>query len=183
MKEKYKSLKIYLIAYIALIVMIILSITSFAYFSFKKVYEGGGDLPVLHINYTFASGNDNAMKNIVYNGQQSENVAVNINTNGNNLNGLVRAKIVYSWANSLSNLTYKDGNVVKACSVSYNGSVWEEDNGYLYLIQQMEPDTEIELFSDISFENLPNNYRGNAVSVYLICEICQTNNLPTNWRS
>lgn len=181
MEQKKNYVKISLSLIIALIVISIITISSIAYFNYKKVYEGNGNLPILHINSTVLDSEAD-LKNIVYNGQDSKYAEVKLNTNGNNINGLVRVKIAYVWSGSLSNITYDDeNNLIKACDVNYDTALWQEKNGYLYLKSSLEPDQEVTLFSEITFGNLSDNYRGKKVDLYLICEIYQTANLPEDW--
>jgi len=162
--------------------MLSLVYSSMAYYRFKKVYSGDGELPILNINYTFTSGNENLLKNITYNGQSSENIAINVNTFGNNLTGLVRVKIFPSWQNTLSNSVYNSENeIVYACFVKYNTNVWQDIDGWLYLNNPMQKDSEVELFSEVVFNDLSDNYRGKKLDIYIIYEIYQTNNLPANW--
>ena len=181
MEQKKNYVKISLSLIIALIVISIITLSSIAYFNYKKVYEGNGNLPVLNI-YSTVLDSEDELKDIIYNGQTQEFVTVKLNSNGNNVGGLVRVKVAYVWSGSLSNTTYDDeNNLIKACDVNYDNSLWQEKNGYLYLISSLEPDQEVTLFSEIVFGNLSDNYRGKKVDLYLICEIYQTSNLPENW--
>lgn len=181
MEKQKRSLKIISALILSLSVLTIVMLSSLAYFNFKKVYEGTGNLPVLNINYT-VKDNVSSLKNIVYNGQQTEDVEVKINTIGNNINGLVRIKIGYVWSGSLSNTAYVEGTLINACSINYDDSLWQQkQNGYFYLNAPMQPGQEIMLFNQIKFENLTDNYRGKKVDIYIICEIYQTTNLPENW--
>lgn len=181
MKQKKKNVKILLSLIISIITLSIITLSSIAYFNYKKVYEGSGNLPILNINSTVIESEAD-LKNIIYNGQTQEFVTVKLNSNGNNVSGFVRVKIAYVWSGSLSNTTYDiDGNLIKACDVNYDKTLWQEKNGYLYLKSGLEPDKEVTLFSEIIFGNLSDNYRGKKVDLYLICEIYQTSNLPENW--
>lgn len=181
MEQKKNCVEISLSLVVALIVISIITLSSLAYFNYKKIYEGSGNLPILNI-YSTVLDSEADLKNIIYNGQSSNYAEVKLNTNGNNISGLVRVKIAYVWAGSLSNTTYDDeGNLIKACDVNYDTTIWEEKNGYLYLKSSLEPDNEVTLFSEIIFGNLSDNYRGKKVDLYLMCEIYQTSNLPENW--
>ncbi|MBE5746116.1 MAG: hypothetical protein E7359_02385 [Clostridiales bacterium] len=182
-----KSVKIkglLLILLMATFIVSCLTFTTQAYFKYYKTFEGEGDLPILNINYTISTNNSNSLKDIVYNGQNTENISVKINTNGNNIAGVVRVKVLPVWESGLNNTPYNQENIiVKACGVSYDTNVWEEKNGYLYLKNVIEKDNEIELFSAITFGDLlTNDYRGESVDINLILEIYQKDyNLPENW--
>lgn len=181
MGQKKKNVKILLSLIISIITLSIITLSSIAYFNYKKVYEGSGNLPILNINSTVIESEAD-LKNIIYNGQTQEFVTVKLNSNGNNVSGLVRVKVAYVWSGSLSNITYDDeNNLIKACDVNYDTALWQEKNGYLYLKSSLEPDQEVTLFSEITFGNLSDNYRGKRVDLYLICEIYQTANLPEDW--
>lgn len=181
-----KILKVWLYCLIALLTILILSTTSIAYFNFKKVYEGEGNLPKLNINYTISGGTTASLNNISYTGQPSNSLTVTLNTNENNVSGYVRVYVGFVWSNSLNNTPYNDNNqVVNACSVSNslqeNASLWEYRNGYYYLKQAMEKDTEVVLFDTIVFGEAISSYRGERVTIYIVADIYQTTNLPENW--
>ena len=181
-----KILKVWLYFLIAFLTILILSTSTIAYFNFKKVYEGEGSLPKLNINYTVSGGSEDVLKNITYTGQSTNSVIVKLNTLENNVGGYVRAKVAFVWSNSLNNTPYNDNNeLVTACKVSNslneNSNLWEFRNGYFYLKQAMEKDTEVVLFDTIVFAESLTTYRGERVSIYIIAEIYQTTNLPSNW--
>ena len=174
------KLKILLIYLISIFIVSALSFSTIAYFNFKKIYEGEGELPKLNIYSTVSTGDVSSLRNIAYTGQSSENIAVKLNTEGNNISGYVRVKVSVVWVNFLNNTPYNDKNeLVTACSVSNskaeNAALWEERNGYFYLKAPMEKNTEVTLFDKINFANdLPIAYRGERVSIYVIAEIYQT---------
>lgn len=175
--------KIFIILLLAIFVMSAITLSTTAYFKFRKVFDGNGNLPILNIDYKINTGDIDSLKNIVYNGQVDEQISVALTTSGNNVSGKVRAKVGISWSNSLNNTPYNNNNeIVTACEIVYQTSLWEQRNGFFYLKSLMEKDGEIELFSSIKFgEALPDEYRGENVSIYLILEIYQDYNLPANW--
>lgn len=181
-----KKLKIGLATLLAILGVLILSTTTLAYFNFKKVYEGEGNLPILNIEYQILGGTKDSLKNIVYNGQESNKITVILNTEGNNVSGCVRAKVVAVWSNSLNNTPYNDDNViVTACKVSNSNptskDLWEFKNGYYYLKEPLQKESYVVLFDSIDFGEKISAYRGEKVSIYVFTEIYQTTNLPQNW--
>lgn len=180
--QKTKNIKVILCLLFIITILSVITFSSLAYFNFSKVFEGGGELPILHIDKSFINGDETSLKNIYYNGQIGQNLTVKLNTNGNNIGGYVRVKIAYAWSGSLSNITYNTSHeLVNACSVDYDENIWQEKNGYIYLKNEMLKDSEIVLFENIIFDSLTEDYRGNKVDIYLICEIYQKTNLPENW--
>lgn len=182
-KEKIEPLKLFIILFALFISIASITISTYTYFKYKKVYDSDGDLPILKINATINTADFNSLKNIIYNGQSGEDIVVTLNTTGNNTKGLVRVKVAVSWSNLLNNTTYNTNNeLVTACKVTYNTDIWQEKNGFLYLKTALDKNSEVELFSSVKFgENLPSEYRGEAVDIYLITEIYQENNVPGNW--
>lgn len=184
--EKIKTLKICLISLVVFLSLLILSTTTLAYFNFKKVYEGEGNLPKLNLDYAVVGGSANSLRNIPYSGQTSQDITVSISSYENTIKGYVRVKVGIVWSNSLNNTPYNDYNqLVTACNVSnkdtQNANLWEYKNGYYYLKEAMEKDTEIVLFDEIIFAEGISSYLGERVSIYVFVEIYQTTNLPENW--
>ena len=184
--RKVKKEKIWLTILLVVLTILILTTSTHAYFNFKKVYEGSGNLPKLNINYTVSGNNPNALKNISFTGQANNNITVTLNTLENNISGYVRVKVGIVWSNSLNNTPYNDNNdIVTACAInntiSENANLWQLNNGYYYLIQPMEKDTEVVLFDQIIFGESLSSYYGERVSLYIFAEIYQTTNLPENW--
>jgi hypothetical protein len=184
--KKVKILKRLLYLSIVLFAVLIVSTTSIAYFTFKKVYEGDGNLPKLNLYYSVSGATTDVLRNISYNGQASNSITVKLNTMENNVSGYVRAKVAIYWSNSLNNTPYDDNNkLVIACEVlnsnAENANLWEFKNGYFYLKEPMEKDTEVTLFDTIKFAENITAYRGERVSLIIIAEIYQTTNLPENW--
>lgn len=182
--ENFKrTSKFVVILLLACIIFSSLSFSTLAYFKFQKTFLGDGVLPILNINYKLSNNDPLSLVNLVYNGQESEEIGVFINTNGNNISGRVRLRAAISWSNSLSNKTYNNNNeLISACFITYNNSLWEERNNAIYLKQPMEKDTEIEAVISIGFgENLPETYRGKSVLIKIFVDIYQDYNLPENW--
>lgn len=183
MKEKTNSLIITIMISLVIVLSGLLTFSSIAFFKFEKSFTGSGTLPILKIDYSINTNNKDSLKNISYNGQESQNIEVKISTNGNNISGFVRIKVAIVWTNLLNNTPYDDSNEqITACDLNYDDSVWtKKANNYYYLNDAMEENQEIVFFSNILFGNLPEEYRGQQVSIYLITEIFQTSNLPENW--
>lgn len=178
---------------ISLTAIIILAVLCFvlsinlssAYFKYKKVYEGSGELPILNIDYKInsVSGKAEPLKNIVYLGQNREEISVLLNTQGNNINGKVRVKVGIVWSNSLNNTPLNDlSEQVTACKLNVDVSKWEFKDNCYYLKEDLKPNSEIALFEGLLFDPNLSEYLGNSVSVYLIVEIYQSTNLPEDWR-
>lgn len=171
-----------LIVVLSFFMCVLLVCSTSAYFNFLKSFEGAGNLPVLKIDYEVTGGSVDSLKNIVYNGQTEVNLSVNLTTNGNNISGYVRVKVGFIWSNNLSNKTYSSSQqLIDACSINYDTSLWNLKNDYLYLKSPIEKDSSVNLFSKITFGDVNNSYRGEEVSIHLFNEIYQTTNLPQNW--
>lgn len=177
MQTKKLEIKNIILVFSIIIISLIISFSSLAYYNFKKIYDGSGTLPILNIGKVITNGTEETLKNIYYNGQSETQVEVKLNSNGNNISGYVRVKVFYEWSDSLNSLF----NGSYACSVNYDTSTWTEKNGYLYLNQPLEKDSEVVLFDKLNFAELTNEYRGKKVDISLLCEIYQTANLPENW--
>ena len=169
--------------YFTLIAMLIAmcSLTTIAYFKFQKVYDGVGELPILNLQSEIK--NATTLKNLSYNGETEKNISLNLTSTGNNMAGFVRVKAVIVWSNALNNTPEgENGAQIIACSLNYDNSVWEKREGYLYLKEALNNNSEVIVFDKIIFdENIPQNYLGENVSVYLFAEIYQEANFPSNW--
>lgn len=182
-KRKNKTLILFFSLVLCLL-LALASFTSLAYFKFSKVFDGEGQLPILNIDYKVSTGLASDLRNITYSNQTETPVGVTISTEGNNMGGYVRVKVVVSWSNNLNNTPQNDGgSVITACAVAYDETSWEYRNGCYYYNGIMPKDSNIVLFEKINFhEEIPlNTYLGETVTIVIIPEIYQQVNLPENW--
>ena len=179
-KENNKGLIYAIVCLFASMIIIISSLFTMAYFNYKKSFDGIGYLPVLSINFE----SDSSLKNIYYYGQEKTEFNVSLNTLGNNIDGYVRIKAAIVWSDSLSQTCLsKDDEMVTACTVMLGDeSAWTYENGYYYLNSTIKPNTEMIFANGVKFANLTDEYLNKKIDIYVICEIYQQTNLPTNWR-
>lgn len=180
-KTKSKILLSIITLFVVICSCLIVHVSS-AYFGYKKALISNGVLPILKIEYSINTNDKNSLRNISFSGQAEENISVSFSTFGNNIAGSVRVEVGISWSNSLDSTPTIGDNPTEACYLEFDKEVWQKQGNYYYLIDPMEKDSEIEFFSKICFaENIPSNYRGQTVSIYLIPAIYQTTSLPQDW--
>lgn len=152
--------------------------TTLAYFKFSTYYFSEGNLPILKLHANVESINGNALAEILYLGQ-NEKVEVKFSTAGNNVAGKLRVSVVFVWDNQTlkNNPQNSSGETILAATVElFNPELFRAEGNTFYLKENFEKDTEIVFTKTIKFaEDLPNEYLGHKVKVYILADLIQTN--------
>lgn len=153
--------------------------TTIAYFKFSTYFYSEGNLPCLKLYANVESINgDEALANILYLGQ-NEQVEVKFSTAGNNVAGKLRVMVVFVWEDATlkNNPTNENGDTILAATVELaNPELFTADGNTFYLNSNFEPNEEITFMTAIKFaEDLPSDYLGNRVQVYILADLIQTN--------
>lgn len=176
-KNKWLNLSLQVFAIVFLFLTTIS--TSMAYFKFSTYFYSEGNLPYLklHANVESVNGSE-ALANITYLGQD-ETLEIKFSTLGNNVAGKLRVIVSFVWndGNLKNNFEDETGNRVLAGTVELaNPELFNAEENTFYLIDNFEPNEEIVFITKIKFaENLPSEYLGQNVQVYILADLIQTN--------
>lgn len=178
-KRKNSWLLITLNLFAIIILLFTLISSTLAYFKFSTYYYSEGSLPYLklHANVESVNGSE-ALADILYLGQD-EQVEIKFSTLGNNIPGKLRVMVMFVWDDSSlkNNPENEDGQTILAATVELaQPELFRSEGNTFYLINNFLPNEEIVFMTAIKFaEDLPNDYLGHHVQVYILADLIQTN--------
>ena len=178
-KRKNNSLLITLHLFAIIILLFTLISSTLAYFKFSTYYYSEGNLPHLQLHANVQSVNESeALADILYLGQ-NESVEIKFSTAGNNIPGKLRVMVIFVWSDPTlkNNPENADGQTILAATVELaHPELFTSEGNTFYLIDYFQPNEEIVFMTAIKFaEDLPSEYLGNSVQVYILADLIQTN--------
>lgn len=180
MTKKNKLALISLNIFAIMFLLILLISSTFAYFKFSTYFYSEGKLPYLKLYANVESiDGSQALANIKYTGQTEQEVEVKFSTQGNTVSGKLRVMVIFEWDdNSLpNNPTNAEGETILAATIELDSpDLFDASNNIFKMKENFEPDSTITFMTAVKFaQDLPNDYLGHNVQVYILADLIQTN--------